>query len=158
MYASVLDKLCNIYEECFRWVEGIAFPMEPRTLGLLVAVLFFLVSFLVNLLQHRYSRARLHRMLEKDQSVINFLGVIDEYLNKLEFSCTFDIYGRSSPQEVGQAIHVARNKIESTIANIGEHLYSFRQYRGNREVQGEKRRRIKKRHHRTSRRRSHENI
>ncbi len=127
--------------------------MEPRTLGLLVAILFFLISFLVNLLQHRYSKARLHRMLEKDESVINFLGVIDEYLNKLEFTCTFDIYGTSSPQKVGEAIHVARNKIESTIAHIGEHLYSFRQYRENKEVQGKKRRGVMKRHQRTSGRR-----
>ncbi len=158
MYTSVLDKLCKFFEKYFLWVEGIDFPMEPKTLGLLVAILFFLISLLVNLLQRRYSRTHLRRMLEKDESVINLLGVIDEYLNKLEFTCTFDVYGRSSPQEVGKAIHVARNKIESTIANIGEHLYSFRQYRRNREMDGKKRRRLKKMHHRTSGRRRHGNI
>jgi len=100
-------------------------PMEPKTLGLLVAILFFLISFLVNLLQRRYSRTRLHRMLEKDVSVVNFLGVIDEYLGKLEFTCTFDVHGESSPQEVGKAIYVARNKIQSTIAAMEEHLWSF---------------------------------
>jgi hypothetical protein len=106
-------------------VEFIGFPIDPKTLGLLVAVLFFLISFLVNLLQRRYSRARLHRMLEKDESVINFLGVMDEYLGKLEFNCSFDVHGTSSPQEVGKAIYVARNKIESTIAAMEEHLRSF---------------------------------
>jgi hypothetical protein len=100
-------------------------PMEAKTLGLLVATLFFLISFLVNLLQRRYSRNRLHRMLEKDVSVVNSLGVIDEYLCKLELNCTFDVHGASSPQEVGKAIYVARNKIQSTIAAMEEHLRSF---------------------------------
>ncbi len=95
---------------------------------------------------------------EKDESVLNLLGVIDEYLGKLEFTCTFEVSGRSSPQEVGKAIHVVRNKIESTIANIGEHLYSFRRYRGKRDVQGKKRRRLKKVHQRTSERWQHGNI
>jgi hypothetical protein len=158
MYTPVLDKLCKIYEKYFLWVEDIDFPMEPRTLGLLVAILFFLISFLVNLLQRRYSRTRLRRMLEKEKSVINLLGVIDEYLNELEFTCTFDVYGKSSPREVGKAIHMVRNKIQATIANIGEHLYSFRQYRGNREMEGKTRRRLKKIHHRTSRRWQHGNI
>ena len=152
MYTLVLAKLCKIYEEHFQWVEAIDFPMELKTLGLLVAILFFLISFLVNLLQRRYSRTRLHRMLEKDESVINLLGVIDEYLSNIEFTCTFDVNGKSSPQEVGKAIHLVRDKIESTIANIGEHLYSFRQYRGKREVWGKRRRPLKKVHQRTSER------
>lgn len=80
MYTFVSARLCKICEEHFLWLEAIDFPMEPRTFGLLVAVLFFLISFLVNLLQRRYSRTRLHRMLEKDESVVNLLGVIDEYL------------------------------------------------------------------------------
>ena len=125
MSTLVLDKLYKIYEVLFLRVEAIAFPMEPKTLGLLVAILFFLISFLFNLLQRRYSRVRLHRMLEKDESVVNFLGVIDEYLSKLEFNCTFDVHGESSPQEVGKAIYVARNKIQSTIAAMEEHLRSF---------------------------------
>jgi len=125
MSTLVLDKLYKIYEVLFLRVEAIAFPMEPKTLGLLVATLLFLISFLFNLLQRRYSRVRLHRMLEKDESVVNFLGVIDEYLSKLEFNCTFDVHGESSPQEVGKAIYVARNKIQSTIAAMEEHLRSF---------------------------------
>ena len=125
MYALVLAKLCKIYEEHLLWVEAISFPMEPKTLSLLVAILFFLICFLVNLLQRRHSRTRLHRMLKKDESVANLLGVIDEYLSKIEFCCSFDFYGTSSPQEVGRAIHVVRNKIESTIAAMEEHLQSF---------------------------------
>ena len=97
MYALVLDKLCKIYEQHFLWVEVISFPMEPKTLSLLVAILLFLICFLVNLLQRRHSRTRLHRMLKKDESVANLLGVIDEYLGKLEFTCSFDFYETSSP-------------------------------------------------------------
>ena len=125
MSTLVLDKLYKIYEVLFLWIEAIAFPIEPKTLGLLVATLLFLISFLFNLLQRRYSKVRLHRMLEKDELVVNFLGVIDEYLSKLEFNCTFDVHGESSPQEVGKAIYVARNKIQSTIAAMEEHLRSF---------------------------------
>jgi len=158
MYTLVLAKLYKIYEEYFLWVEAIDFPMELKTLGLPVAILFLLISFLVNLLQRRYSRTRLHRTLEKDESVVNVLEVINEYLDNLEFTCTYDVSGRSSPQEVGKAIHLVRNKIESTIANIGEHLYSFRQYRGKREVQGKRRRQLKKVHQRTSERWKHGNI
>lgn len=104
-------------------------PMEPKTLGLLVAILFFLVSLLVNLLQRRYSKTRLDRMLAKEESVLNFLGETHNYLGKLERACTFELHGKSSPQEVGKAIHVTRNQIESTMADMVEHLRSFRQYR-----------------------------
>jgi len=115
-------------------------PMEPKTLGLLVAILFFLISFLVNLLQRRYSRTRLHRMLEKDESVVNFLGVIDKYLAKLELKCTFNVHGESSPQEVGKAIYVARNKIQSTIAAMEEHLRSFHHHQRKKKQQNQRNR------------------
>ena len=47
---------------------------DPKTFGLLVALLFFLISFLVNLVQRRYSKSRFDRMLSKDESVVKFLG------------------------------------------------------------------------------------
>jgi hypothetical protein len=152
MYTLFFAKLCKIYEEHFLWVEAIDLPMEPKTLGLLVAILLFLISFLVNLLQRRYSRIRLHRLLEKDKAVLNLLGLIDEYLGNLEFTCTYDVKGTSSPQVVGKAIHAVRVKIESTIANIEKHLCSFRQYRQKRKVQGKKGRRQQKVNRRASRR------
>ncbi len=101
-------------------------PVEPKTFGLLVAILFFLISFLINLLQRRYSRTRLDYMLEKDESFVNLLGVKDEYQGKLERTCTFDLHRASSPQEVGKAIYVARNKIQSTVAAMEEHLRCLR--------------------------------
>lgn len=104
-------------------------PMEQETFGLLVAILFFLISFLVNLLQHRYSRARLGRMLTKEESFANSLAGIHKYLGELEWNCTIELHGASSPQEVGKAIHVARDRIDSTIAEMKEYLHSFRQYR-----------------------------
>jgi len=80
-------------------------PMEPKILCLLVAILFFLISFLVNLLQRRYSKNRLDRMLTKEESLVNFLVGIDKYLGKLEHTCTLELHGASSPQEVGKAIY-----------------------------------------------------
>jgi len=104
-------------------------PMEPKKLGLLVAILFFLVSLLVNLLQRRYARTRLGRMLRKEESIVNFLQGIHKNLGKIEVTCTLEVQGASSPQEVGKTIHVLRNEIQSTIANMQEHLESFRLYR-----------------------------
>ena len=103
--------------------------MEPKTFGLLVAILFFLVSLLVNLLQRRYAKTRLGRMLRKEESIINFLEEIHRNLGKLEVTCTLEVQGASSPQEVGKTIHLVRNEIQSTIANMEEHLRSFRRYR-----------------------------
>ena len=103
--------------------------MEPKRLGLLVAILFFLISFLVNLLQRRYSKTRLDRMLTKEESIMNSLVGIDKYLGKLEHACTLELQGASSPQEMAKAIYTARNRIGSTITDMEEYLRSFRQYR-----------------------------
>ena len=117
---------------------------ETKTIGLLVATLLFLISLLINLLQRRYARARVDRMLEKDESFLNFLGVIDEYLGKLERTCAFELNGASSPKEVGKGIYVARNKIHSTIAEMEEHLQSFR-YRRRKEKKQKNQRKLLKR-------------
>jgi hypothetical protein len=109
--------------------SSVDLPMEPKTLGLLVVILFFLISLLLNLLQHRYSKARFNRMLTMEESVVNFLLGIDKYLAEVEWTCTIEMKGASSPQEMGKAVHGARKKIESTIADMGKHLRSFRQYR-----------------------------
>jgi hypothetical protein len=118
--------------------------MEPKTLGLLVAFLFFLISFLVNLLQRRYSKTRSHRMLTKEESVVNFLVETDKYLAELEWNCTTELDGASSPQEVGKAIHGARNKIESTIADMRKYLHSFREYRRREKAREKQRKRLEK--------------
>lgn len=104
-------------------------PMESKTFGLLVAILFFLVSLLVNLFQRRRAKARLGRMLRKEESVVNLLGLIDKNLGKLEVTCTLEVDGASSPQEMGKTIHLVRNEVQSIIANMEEYLRSFRQYR-----------------------------
>ena len=118
--------------------------MEPKKLGLLVATLFFLVSLLVNLLQHRYGKTRLGRMLRKEESIINFLEGIHKNLGKIEVTCTLEVQGASSPQEVGKTIHVVRNEIQSTIANMQEHLGSFRQHRRKEKVKEKQRKRLER--------------
>jgi predicted RND superfamily exporter protein len=127
-----------------KYIEYI--PMEPKKFGLLVAVLFFLISFLINLLQRRYSKTRLDRIFRKEESVVNALDEINKNLGKLEVNCTLEVHGTNSPQEVGKEIYVVRNKIQSTIDNIEEHLSSFRQYRRKEKAQGKKKKRPGKSH------------
>jgi len=124
--------------------------MEPKTFGLLVAILFFLVSLLVNLVQRRYAKNRFGRALRKEESVVKLLGAIDRNLGKLEVSCTLDVQGVSSPQEVGKKIHVVRNEIQSAMVNMEEHLRSFRQYRRKEKKRGKQRNALEKSYQRSS--------
>src|SRR4030042_1103569 len=119
-------------------------PMEPKTFGLLVAILLFLVSLLVNLLQRRYAKTRLGRRLKKEEAIGNFLEGIHKNLGKIEVNCTLEVQGASSPQEVGKTIHVVRNEIQSTIANVQEHLNSFRQHRRKERVKEKQRKRLER--------------
>jgi len=119
-------------------------PMEPKRLGLLVAILFFLLSLLVNLLQRRYAKTRLSRILRKEESVVNFLEGIHKNLGKIEVTCTLEVQGASSPQEVGKTIHVVRNEIQSTIANLQDHLNSFRQHRRKERIKENQRKRLER--------------
>ena len=130
--------------EHFLWAKLTDIPIDPKTLGILVALLFLLISFLINLLQRRHSRTRLDRLLENDKSIRNFLGVIDEYLGKLERSCAFELREARSPQEVGKAIYVARDKIQSTIAAMEEHLRSHGHGRRKEKRQESQRKRLNK--------------
>ena len=120
--------------------------MEPKTLALLVAILFFLISLLVNLLQRRFSKGRFNRMLTMEESVVNFLVGIDKNLGEVEWNCTTEMQGASSPQEMGKAIHGARKKIESTIADMGKHLRSFRQYRKREKARENQKKQLEKSH------------
>ena len=104
-------------------------PMEPKTLGLLVAILFFLISLLVNQIQRRLSKNRFDRMMKKEESMMTFLEGMHKNLGKLEYVCTLEVHGESSPQQLGKAIHGVRNEIKSAMADMEEHLRSFRQYR-----------------------------
>ena len=122
----------------------IPIEIELKQFGLLVAILFFLISFLVNLLQRRYSKTRLDRMLKKEESVVNSLGGIHKYLGKLEHACTLELHGATSPEKLGKAIYVARNKIQSTLADMEDHLRSFRQYRRKEKAQEKQKKRMEK--------------
>jgi len=123
---------------------------DPKTSGLMVALLFFLISFLVNLVQRRYSKTRFDRMLNKEESVVKFLGEIHKSLGKVERNCTLELHGESSPQEVGKAVRMTRNEIQSTIVDMEEHLRSFREYRRKEKAQEKHRKRLEKLHQRPS--------
>ena len=103
--------------------------MDPKIFALLVAILFFLISLLINLLQHRYSKARFNHMLAKEESVLSFLTDINKILVNMEWISSVGLNGASFPPEVQKAVHGTRNKIESNIADMKKHLHSFRQYR-----------------------------
>jgi hypothetical protein len=85
-------------------------------------------------------------MLRREETVVNLLGGIHKNLGKLERSCTLELHGASDPQEVGKAIHVARNKIQSTLAGMEEHLRSFRSYRRKGKAQEKQKKGLKKSH------------
>jgi hypothetical protein len=118
--------------------------MELKRFGLQIAILFFLVSFLVNLVQRRYGRTRLDRVLDREESTIEFLERMHKYLGKVERNCTLELHGTSSPQEIGKAIHVARNEIQSAMADLEADLRSFRQYRQKLKAQEKHRKRMEK--------------
>ncbi len=120
------------------------FQVESKVFIILVSILFFLVSFLFNLLQRRRSRARLDRLLENEKSTLNFLGTIDEYLGRLERSCAFELHRARTPQEIGKGIYVARDRIKSTIAAMEEHLHSFGHYRRRENKQKNQRKQLNK--------------
>jgi hypothetical protein len=118
--------------------------IELKRFGLQIAILFFLFSFLVNLVQRRYGRTRLDRVLDREESTIEFLERMHKYLGKVERNCTLELHGTSSPQEIGKAIHVARNEIQSSMADLEADLRSFRQYRQKLKAQEKHRKRMEK--------------
>jgi hypothetical protein len=118
--------------------------VEQRVLSLLVAVLLFLISILINLLQRRFSKTRIDRMLRKEEMVVTFLRGIHKKLGKLERNCTLELHGASSPQEVGKAIDETRNKIQSTIDGLEEHLSSFHHYRREEKSREKQKRQLQK--------------
>ena len=111
------------------WNRFMDFLTEPQIVALLVAILLFLISLLTNLLQRRYSKGRFHRMLAKEDSVAQSLEGINKNLGDLEWTCSVEMHGASSPKEMGKAIGAARGRLESTLADLRKHLQSFRQYR-----------------------------
>jgi len=127
--SSFTQKILSWGQKILSFVPSVDFGMEPKTFFLLAALLLFLISLLVNLLQRRYSRARFDRMLNKEDSVAGFLEGINKNLNDLEWTCSIEMHGSSSPQELGKVIGAVRNKVELTLADLRTHLQSFRQYR-----------------------------
>jgi len=119
---------------------------DPKTFGLLVAILFFLISFLVNLLQRRYSKTRFDRMLSKDESLVKLLEDLHKSLGRVERNCTLELHGESSPQAVGKAVRMTRNEIQSAMVDMEEYLRSFRQYRRKQKAQEKHRKRLEKLH------------
>ena len=127
--ALVLMDISSLVQKLQTFIPPIDLGMDLKTFTILVVILFFLISLLVNLLQRRYSKARFCRMLTQEECIIEFLDGINKNLEDLEFKCSIELHGATSPQEVGKVISAARNKIQSTLAETRNHLRSFRRYR-----------------------------
>jgi len=127
--SSFTQKILSWGQKILSFPPPVDFGMEPKTFFLLAALLLLLISFLVNLLQRRYAKTRFERMLNKEDSVASFLEGINKNLNDLEWTCSIEMHGASSPQELGKVIGALRNKVEMTVADLRTHLQSFRQYR-----------------------------
>lgn len=127
--SSITQKILSWGQKILSFVPSVDFGMEAKTFFLLAALLLFLISLFVNLLQRRYAKARFERMLNKEDSVASFLEGINKNLNDLEWTCSIEMHGASSPQELGKVIGALRNKVESTLADLRAHLQSFRHYR-----------------------------
>jgi len=102
------------------FIPSMDLGMEPKTFALLVAILLFLISFLVNLLQHRYSKARFDHMLKKDKSIVPLLEGLDKYLGELEWSCLIDMDRGGSLKKAIKEINAARDKIERILIGSRE--------------------------------------
>jgi len=88
--------------------------MEPKVRLFLVPFLFFLISVLINLIQHHYYRRRADRF--------NSLG-------KLETACALEMEMATSLKDMGKALHIARAQLSSSIEDIEGSLRSFREFR-----------------------------
>ena len=104
-------------------------PMDPKIFLLLVALLCFLISLLTNLIQHHYYRRRTDRFLNKQESLLHSLTGFSNSLGKLETACALEMELTTSLKDIGKAIHIARNQLSSSIADIEGNLRSFREYR-----------------------------
>jgi len=103
--------------------------LEPKIFALMVAILCFLISLLINLLQHHYYRRRADRFLNKQESLLHSLAGFNNSLGKLETACALEMELTTSLKDIGKAIHIARNQLGSSIADIEGNLRSFREYR-----------------------------
>jgi hypothetical protein len=104
-------------------------PMELKTFALLVAILCFLISLLINLVQHHYYRRRSGGFLNKQESLLHSLTGLNNSLGKLETACALEMELTTSLKDIGKAIHIARAQLSSSITDIEGNLRSFREYR-----------------------------
>jgi hypothetical protein len=130
--------ISSLMQRLQAFISSMDLGMEPKTFALLVAILLFLTSFLVNLLQRRYSKARVERMLKKEESIVTFLEGIAKYLNEQHRSSIIEMDGERSLKEMVKAIDSARDTIEWTLDDLKIHLSSLRQYRRKEEAQEKK--------------------
>jgi hypothetical protein len=115
-------------------------PMESKTFALLVAILFFLLSLLINFIQHHYYRRKADRFLSKQESLLHSLTGVSNSLGKLEAACALEMELSTSLKDIGKTIHIARNHLSSSIADIEASLRSSRAYRVREKTQEKHRR------------------
>ncbi len=72
----------------------------------------------MNLLQRRFYKRRTSRFLQKEESLLHSLDGLYTSLGKIESACTFEMELETSLKDIGRSIHIARNHIKSSIADI----------------------------------------
>ena len=126
------------------WTGIMRFLTDPRTTVLLVAIVLFLIALLVNLVQRRHARDRVDRLLRNEDNALNFLAGLHTSLGKLESACTLEMEGKSSPPQIAKSIRVARNQIQSTMADLVKNLRSFPEYRRKEKTRERQRKHLEK--------------
>lgn len=104
-------------------------PTDLKIFGLLIATLFFLISLLINLIQHHYYRRKADRFFTKQESLLHSLTGLHNSLGKLETACALEMELTTSIKDLGKAIHIARTQLNSSIEDIQGNLRSSREYR-----------------------------
>jgi hypothetical protein len=104
-------------------------PMDLKIFGLLIATLFFLISLLINLIQHHYYRRKADRFFTKQESLLHSLTGLHNSMGKLETACALEMELTTSIKDLGKAIHIARTQLNASIEDIQGNLRSSREYR-----------------------------
>lgn len=123
MDISILIQRLHIF------IASMDLGMEPKIFALLVCILLLLITLLVNRRQRRNSKARLERMLKKEESIVTFLEGMAKYLNELQRSSITEMDREGSLKKMVKAIDTARETTEWTLDDMKTHLSSLPEYR-----------------------------
>jgi hypothetical protein len=95
----------------------------------MLALLFFLASLLINLMQYHYYKRRTDRIIQKEESILHTLFRLNKFIKKQETICKYEMEMETSLKDMGSALKTARNMVGLSINDLRLNLRSFREYR-----------------------------